>query len=193
MRVTLIPVEITGEAVRIGRKSGVGKEQLRSAGNVIGKVRDAPIDALLCNRDRSVNLLKKQREHRVKISGNSGTGQPTLTPYFTVKDADRLIDFLVRACGATLTKEDRYDDGLVQHARLLIGNSTIMLNEASDEYPANISQMHIRVESADIAFQSALRLGANSLMVPNDRPHGDRMAGITDPCDNIWWLASPLT
>ncbi|WP_367181351.1 VOC family protein [uncultured Roseovarius sp.] len=66
-----------------------------------------------------------------------------------------------------------------------------MLNESTDEYPANISQMHIYMEDADSAYQLALQLGATSLMKPNNRPHGDRMAGIKDPCGNIWWIATP--
>lgn len=32
--------------------------------------------------------------------------------------------------------------------------------------------------------------GAVSLMAPKDRPHGDRMAGVRDPCGNIWWVAA---
>ena len=120
----------------------------------------------------------------------SDIAEQTITPYCTVKDADRLINFLIAAFGATVVKESRYDDGRVQHTRFLIGNSLIMLNECTDDYPANISQMHIYVENADEAYQTALDLGAASLMGPNDRPHGDRMAGIKDPCGNIWWLAS---
>ncbi len=120
----------------------------------------------------------------------SDTAKQTITPYFTVKGANRLMNFLVAAFDATIIKENRYDDGSVQHARFLIGNSVIMLNECTDDYPANISQMHIYVENADKAYQLALYLGATSLMEPNDRPHGDRMAGIKDPCGNVWWLTS---
>ncbi|WP_146346273.1 VOC family protein [Phaeobacter marinintestinus] len=126
------------------------------------------------------------------VSGEdfSDAGQHSITPYFTVQDADRLMNFLVGAFGATVVKESRYDDNSVQHARLLIGDSLIMLNECTDEYPANVSQMHIYVEDADKAHQRALRLGATNLMKPNDRAHGDRMAGIKDPCGNIWWIAT---
>ncbi|WP_189639987.1 VOC family protein [Paramylibacter ulvae] len=88
------------------------------------------------------------------------------------------MKFLVRAFEATIVRDNRYDDGSVQHARLLIGNFLIMLNECTDDHAANISQMHIYVENADRTYQSALRLGVTSLMEPNDRPHGDRMAGI---------------
>jgi len=116
----------------------------------------------------------------------------TITPYFTVQGADRLIDFLVASFDADLIKESRYDDGRVQHARLQIGNSLIMLNESSADYPVNISQMHLFVPNADEAYELALQLDAVSLMEPSDRPHGDRMAGIKDPCGNVWWLASHL-
>lgn len=115
----------------------------------------------------------------------------TITPYFTVTNADRLMNFLVAAFGATIVRQNRYEDNNVQHARLLIGNSLIMLNEGTDEYAANTSQMHIYVEDADEAYRLALQLGAVTLMEPNDRPHGDRMAGIEDPCGNIWWIATP--
>ena len=122
----------------------------------------------------------------------AGAVQQTITPYFTVHDADRLIRFLAAAFDASVVKESRYDDNSLQHARLMVGNSLIMLNETTDDYPVNLSQMHIFVKDADHAYKTAIGLGATSLMQPNDRPHGDRMAGIKDPCGNIWWLASHL-
>ncbi|HAR54552.1 VOC family protein [Roseovarius nubinhibens] len=121
----------------------------------------------------------------------SGPGRQSITPYFTVQTADRLIEFLGAAFGATVVKEDRYEDNRIQHARLLIGDSLIMLNQSTEDYPPNVSQMHIHVENADQTYQLALQLGATDLMAPNDRPHGERMAGIKDPCGNIWWIASP--
>ena len=66
-----------------------------------------------------------------------------------------------------------------------------MLNETTEAYPVNVSQMHLYVEDVDITFSKALRAGALALMEPNTRPHGDRMAGVKDPCGNIWWIATP--
>lgn len=122
---------------------------------------------------------------------NPSEGLSTVTPYFTVPDADGFITFLHALFGAELIKETRYGDGTVQHARLRIGTSVLMLNQATADYPANISQMHIQVSDAVAAHAKALELGATSLMSPNLRPHGEHMAGITDPYGNIWWLASP--
>lgn len=117
-------------------------------------------------------------------------GHQSITPYFTVVDGDRLIEFLAAVFDACVIKESRYDNNRIQHARLRIGNSIIMLNESSNDYPANTSQMHVCVDDTDGTYELALKLGAVSLMEPNDRPHGDRMAGIKDPCGNVWWIAT---
>ena len=118
-------------------------------------------------------------------------GYHAITPYFTVEDADGFMAFVEQVFGATQLKLDRYDDGRVQHARMKIGDSIIMLNQSSADYPPNTSQMHLYVEDADATFDAALKQGATPLMQPNLRPHGDRMAGIKDPCGNVWWLATP--
>jgi len=126
----------------------------------------------------------------VADKSNAPEGYGSVTPYFTVNNADQLIDFLTAAFGASLVKISRYDTGRIQHARMRIGTSIIMLNESSESYPANVSQMHLFVEDADATYQTSLKAGAKHLMEPNDRPHGDRMAGIKDPCGNIWWIAT---
>lgn len=67
-------------------------------------------------------------------------GYQSVTPYLTVADADSLIAFLVAAFDGSVIKENRYENGHIQHARVRIGTSIIMLNESSETYPANISQ-----------------------------------------------------
>ncbi|QIE44298.1 VOC family protein [Pseudohalocynthiibacter aestuariivivens] len=121
---------------------------------------------------------------------NTPEGYSSITPYFTVVGADRLIAFLITAFDATVIKTSRYENNLIQHARVRIGSSIIMLNESSETYPAITSQMHLFIPDVDATYEAALRSGAVSLMEPNDRPHGDRMAGIKDPCGNVWWIAT---
>ena len=121
---------------------------------------------------------------------NLPEGYHAVTPYFTVPDADRLIAFMVGAFDGSVLLEDRDGSGRVKHARVRIGDSIVMLNEAGD-YAANASQIHLYVSDVDATFARALREGASTLMEPNERPHGDRMAGFRDPCANTWWIASP--
>ncbi len=115
----------------------------------------------------------------------------TITPYFTVCDAGGLIDFLVSAFDAQVVRDKRYANNLIQHARIRIGDSIIMINESTEEYPAIVSQVHLYVEDVNKTYLGALELGAISLMEPNIRPHGDEMAGVKDPNGNVWWIASP--
>lgn len=118
-------------------------------------------------------------------------GYHTITPYFTVRDAERLISFVTAAFGGQVVNEDRDQDGRIRHARVCVGDSVMMLNEAGAEYPPNDSQMHLYVADVDVTFRRALREGATAVMQPNERPHGDRMAGLLDPCGNTWWIATP--
>ncbi len=124
------------------------------------------------------------------ISKSPPEGYHSITPYFTVANADELIDFLVAAFDASIVIVKRYADDKIQHARLRIGDSIVMVNESSEDYPVNVSQMYLYVENADASFAKALATGATKLMEPNDRPHGDRLAGVRDPCGNIWWIAT---
>lgn len=117
-------------------------------------------------------------------------GYHAITPYFTVSDADRLLEFLVEAFDGDIIVTHRYPSGKIQHARIRVGDSVIMLNQSSEDYPANISQMHLYVDDVDRTFSTALAASAVSIMEPNERPHGDRMAGVRDPCGNIWWIAT---
>lgn len=119
------------------------------------------------------------------------TGYHTITPYFTVVDADRQIRFMTQVLGGVVIKEMRDSDGKVQHARIRIGDSVVMLNEQTRTYVANASQMHIYVEDVEETYAASVRAGATGIMEPNLRPHGDWMAGIKDPCGNVWWLAQP--
>ena len=116
-------------------------------------------------------------------------GYHAITPYFTVSNADQFLEFLVDAFDATIIARKQCPNGRIQHARALIGDSIIMLNESNAQYPANQSQMHLYVDNVDIVFSKALSAGASSIMEPNVRPHGDRMAGVKDPLENIWWIA----
>jgi len=116
-------------------------------------------------------------------------GLHTITPYFTVSDADQLVEFVVEVFGGAIVVTNRYPNGRIQHARIRIGDSVMMLNESNEHCFANVSQMYLYVEDVESKYTKALDAGAVSIMAPNDRPYGDRIAGIKDPCGNIWWIA----
>ena len=83
---------------------------------------------------------------------NIPDGYHTITPYFTVANADRLLEFLSKVFGGVNIVTIRYPAGGIQHARVRIGDSIIMLNESNEQYSVNVSQMHLYVDDVDVVF-----------------------------------------
>jgi PhnB protein len=51
---------------------------------------------------------------------------------------------------------------------------------------------YLYVEDADAWYKRALLAGATSIGEPSDQPYGDRNAGVKDPFDNVWYVATHI-
>ena len=125
-------------------------------------------------------------------------GYHTLTPYMTVRDAARAIEFYKQAFGAVERGVMKGPDGKVMHAELTIGDSIFML---ADEFPEYGSMsplstggsgmgLHIYVEDADSAFDRAVKAGAKVDMPVSDMFWGDRYGKVSDPFGHKWSIAT---
>ncbi len=83
-------------------------------------------------------------------------------------------------------------DGRIGHADLHIGDSVVMLSEASGAYPARPCGLFAYTDDVDATCRAALAAGATSIREPTDQPWGDRVGGFHDPFDNRWWVATHL-
>ncbi|MDQ3950788.1 MAG: VOC family protein [Gemmatimonadota bacterium] len=117
-------------------------------------------------------------------------GYHTVTPYLVVRDVPRLIDFLRQAFGATELTRAARPDGSVMHAEVAIGDSRVMMGEATASSPPMPGCVHLYVVDTDALYHLALQAGATSLREPADQFYGDRMAGVQDPVGNQWWIAT---
>jgi hypothetical protein len=63
-------------------------------------------------------------------------GYHSVNPYIVVDDAERLVHFLVEVFGAVEQGRALRPDGRIDHGDVRIGDSLVMLGEASDQYPA---------------------------------------------------------
>jgi uncharacterized glyoxalase superfamily protein PhnB len=117
-------------------------------------------------------------------------GYQTVTPYLIVDDAAELIDFTKRAFGAEETFRMPGSGGAIMHAEIRIGDSVVMLSDASPENPPTSTMMHLYVEDVDAVYQRALQAGASALREPENQFYGDRSAGVKDAFGNQWWLAT---
>jgi len=126
-------------------------------------------------------------------------GCHTVTPYLTVRGADRAIEFYKRAFGA---KEQMRMPGPggngIMHAELKIGDSRVFL---SDEFPdmgcrspqslgGTASSLHLYVKDVDAAFKKAVAAGAQVKMPVADMFWGDRYGKLIDPFGHEWGIAT---
>jgi PhnB protein len=118
-------------------------------------------------------------------------GYHTATPYLIVRGANRTIEFLKNAFGAQLSFEPMTSpDGTIMHADLMIGDSHIMISEATEQHPALQSMIHLYVPNVDAVYQRAVAAGGTSTLEPTDQFYGDRGASVTDPSGNHWYIAT---
>jgi uncharacterized glyoxalase superfamily protein PhnB len=119
-------------------------------------------------------------------------GYHSVTPYLIVRGARDVIAFLERALGAVqLGPPMEGPNGTVMHAEVRIGDSPVMLSDASAEYPAMPALLHVYVdEEVDVVYQRALLAGATSVREPADQFYGDRSATVRDASGNLWSLAN---
>ncbi len=126
-------------------------------------------------------------------------GYHTLTPFLTVRDAERAIEFYKKAFGA---KERggvaKGPDGKVMHAEIQIGDYIIMLSDEFPEFgslsPQSIGGspmgLHIYIDNVDAAFDRAVKAGAQVEMPVMDQFWGDRYGRLKDPFGHKWSIAT---
>jgi PhnB protein len=121
-------------------------------------------------------------------------GYHSVNPYIVVAGVESLIGFLCCVFeGIERGEREVSADGTIGHAEVQIGDSVVMLSEATPAYPARASVNFTYVADVDAVFRSALAAGATPILEPTAQPWGDRVAGFHDPFDNRWWVATRLT
>lgn len=83
-----------------------------------------------------------------------------------------------RLAFASYALGERNFDGGVQHASV-------------DEAPANV-EITLVADDVDAAFARALSAGCTELSVPEDKPHGQRVAFVRDPFGTLIELGTPM-
>jgi uncharacterized glyoxalase superfamily protein PhnB len=125
--------------------------------------------------------------------GGIRAGYQSVNSYLVADSADALISWLCQVFGCS-ERGDREiaSDGRIGHAEVGLGNSVVMLSDASPDHPARASVNYVYIPDADSVYRRAVAAGATNLREPQDWPWGDRVAGFHDPADNRWWVATCL-
>jgi len=120
-------------------------------------------------------------------------GYHSVNPYIVVAGVEGLIGFLRDVFeGAERGERDISAEGTIGHEEVEIGDSVVMLSEATPAYPPRPSVNFAYVADVDAVFGNALSAGATPILEPTLQPWGDRVAGFHDPFGNRWWVATRI-
>ena len=125
-------------------------------------------------------------------------GFRSVTPYLTLNDAARALDFYKRAFDAQEVMRMEGPAGKIGHAEIKIGDSIIML---ADEMPGSSSRspqslkgttggVFLYVENVDAVFNRAVSAGAQVEAPLADMFWGDRYGRLKDPFGHSWSVAT---
>jgi uncharacterized glyoxalase superfamily protein PhnB len=117
-------------------------------------------------------------------------GYHTITPIIQVEGASKFIDYLKNAFDAKEIHRYADPEGAIMHAEVQVGDSRIMLSDASDDFKAWPIRLQLYVVDVDTTYEKALEAGATSVREPSDQFYGDRSAGVVDNWGNQWWIGT---
>jgi PhnB protein len=118
-------------------------------------------------------------------------GYNTVIPYLVVEDgAERLIAFIVDVLDGSEIMRMPAPDGRIAHAEMRIGDSVVMLADASSPAEVTTAMLHLYVPDTDATYRRAMSGGATSLREPTTEFYGDRMSGVRDAHGNKWYFAT---
>jgi PhnB protein len=154
----------------------------------------APADQPWGERTAHVIDSEGNRWYIATFKGENHRSQdaPAIQPFLHPLRAEPVIKFLKAAFAAEELGRFTSPDGVIHHTTLNIGTSHLEMGEAEGPYQPMKSMFYLYVPDSDALYRSAIAAGATSIHEPADQPYGDRVAAVTDPFGNQWWLGTPI-
>ncbi len=167
------------------------------------RLRERVTDVLTRSRGAiSMTDVSDQVETWPEFVPESELPHPTVSAYLAIPDARRALGWYAVVFGARLAGPPYEDGGQITHAGLVIGDSIVMLAEASvaEEYVAGETGRAIRtglsadnlvvvVPDVDATLALAAQRGADVTRPPRDEPYG-RTGAMVDPFGRRWLVQS---
>lgn len=120
-------------------------------------------------------------------------GYNSVSPYYIVDEADKLIELLCRIFNGSILRKYEDADGTIMHAEVKIDDSILMVSNSSEMYVANQHMMHVYVRDVDTTFQNAINLGCKPVQTPSQKSidgDTDRRGSFIDFAGNHWSVAT---
>jgi len=132
----------------------------------------------------------------------------SIMPFLYIEGAANAVEFYQRVFGASVLMREEEPSGIVSHAMLKLGDTTVMLSDPTSadvkqndvhglsrtprSYGGSPVHLYIYVADADEVVKRAVAAGAKVIDDVEDREWGDRCGGIEDPYGHVWWVGTPI-
>ncbi|TDD66793.1 VOC family protein [Jiangella aurantiaca] len=123
-----------------------------------------------------------------------------ITPCLVVRGAAQALEFYADVFGATERMRFPGPDGTVAHAEIVIGDSVLIVEDASPMLgtepppegglPGSPAFLFLYVEDVDAVVAHAVERGATLKRAPEDQFYGDRDGYVIDPFGHGWTIAT---
>ncbi len=174
------------DAILAGATPEASGPELDPLVRIAGALREMPAEDFQ-------SRLKTELQRRTSMTAAAAVpireGFRTVTPYITVPEGAKLIDFIQRAFGAEELLRSPSPAGF--HAEVRIGDSILMIGSGeSVRGRERIGAFHVYMPDCDATYRRALEAGATSMGEPADRPYGERSGFVKDFAGNHWYIAT---
>ena len=183
------------------KQMGFADPTLSALMGIAGWLRDLPDDRFKTYLSRE---LQSEFERRTPMTASTPIESAaaefaaihTVTPFITVPEGAKLIDFMKHTFGAEETSRHPHGpDGFVAGVRIGDSDLLVMGGESLRGQECRAA-LHVYVKDCDVTYQRALDAGAftigSPVGEPADRPYGERAAFVSDPFGNYWFIATRL-
>lgn len=123
-----------------------------------------------------------------------------ITPCLVVRGAAQALEFYADVFGAAERMRFPGPDGTVAHAEVVIGDSVLIVEDASPMMgteappegglPGSPAFLFLYVEDVDAVVARAVKRGATLKRAPQDQFYGDRDGYVIDPFGHGWTIAT---
>jgi len=121
------------------------------------------------------------------------TGYNSVSPYFIVDGAQKLIDLLKLIFDVKELRRYNRTDETVMHAEIQIDDSVIMISDSTEQFSPVPLVMHVYVPNVDETFEKAVKAGCEIVEKPRERDEDpDRRATFKDFAGNMWSIGTQL-
>ncbi len=125
-------------------------------------------------------------------------GFSTVSPYLVLRDPAAALTFYRDVFGAVELGRKLTPEGVLFHAELRIGDSTLMMTtenprydfmRSAESFEASPLHLFVYLPEVDAVFSRAIHLGAKEVMPVEEQPYG-RSGGFRDPFGITWWVST---